>query len=186
VTDDIDLEELRDRLITTERKVDAFQHQLDAVRETAEEARALAEDASDQADEFEDLVGMLGSIQRNAADVTTRRAVLLVRRLRDRARTNGQRSDATAEAASLTISEAHLVLDEEPDRTSMYDILPAVAQLAGEAVEYISEDRSSDRNTRLVLTDETAAPDVIGGFATDPEQAVKVPDIAARSAGGAD
>jgi len=186
VTDDIDLEELRDRLITTERKVDAFQHQLDAVRETAEEARDLAEEANVQVDEFEDLVGMLGSIQRNAADVTTRRAVLLVRRLRDRAHKNARSTDGTAAAASLTVSEAHLVLDEEPDRTSMYDILPAVADLAGDAVDYKSEDRSSSRNSRLVLTDDDAAPDVIGGFATDPEQAVKVPDVAARSAGGAD
>jgi len=183
---DVDLADLRDRIITTERKVEAFQHQLDTVSETAEKALDLAQQLETRSEEFEDLVGMLGSIQRNAAGVTTQRAVLLIRRLRDRARQNGRSTDGSAEAASLTVSEAHLVLDEEPDRTSMYDILPAVADLAGDAVEYRREDRGSARNSRLILTDEAQAPDVIGGFATDPDQAVKVPDVAARSAGGAD
>lgn len=175
------LEEAVDELTTQntilENRLDGQQDQIEAL-ETAlederEERRRLEEEVEalrQEVSTIEDRTDLFERVNRGASLKPDERAAVILQTLYAKANRNGG-------SASIDVNGAVDALGGDVDRTLMYSTFEKAEQLVDDTdiVEYKQEDRSSSKNSRLILRLENGEPPAtVAGHEIAPDEEVSV------------
>lgn len=147
-----------DRLDRIEDRVDSLASVVGHLNGELESEKAEREEISRELNvvrrqlaEVQQSTSMLNDIKTGSSDVREKRMAKILLTLRNKAERNGG-------SATMDAGNCHDALNQEPDRTTMYGLMDDLADLVGtDAVRYVKEDKSADRNSRLIL-DESKGP----------------------------
>lgn len=155
------LNDVRKREKERERRIDDLEAELEATKQEVSELR--------------DRTGLLETVKSGASMKIDERAAVLIQTLYNKAWKRKQKDANTNPTASMDYNAAEAALGGSVARSTILRTFDKAEQLVGDddVVEKVSEDRSSKKNTRLLL-------DLSGGDvpATIAGQRISQPEVA--------